>query len=162
MNFLHYTTNPISKLKSTSFTSSQFIGKPIGLWLSVGDDWLKWCENNGFYTFNKNNYHVYDFFIQDTSKLCVIYSRDALFDFVKKYECEFVDTATGIDWKRVYTDYDGIAFYNYFNIKLSLPLKDIYRMTWFYGIDVSSVCVWNTDILRYSLRNSFPADISDF
>lgn len=106
--------------------------KPNGLWLSIDDEWLRFCESNGFSTFDTSSYYVYEFEIKDWSNIYIIDSVENPLLYKNH-----------VDWNDLSSRYDGIAFLEYNRVKRDLTGGGL----WFYGIDVSSICVWNTDIL---------------
>lgn len=138
MEYLHYTAVPIERLVDGIKQPDHSI-KSNGLWLSEGDDWLKWCESEGFYTCDLDNCYIYGASINKSS-LIVISSLSDLDALHLKYQ----NKSSGyIDWKKVAEDYDGICFENYFSVKQESFMKSDFSKTWFLAIDVNSACIWN-------------------
>ena len=52
-----------------------------------------------------------------------------------------------IDWSRVATLYDGIYFDNYITIKNQINFSE--KCWWYYGIDVSSGCIFNVKSIKF-------------
>ena len=152
---LHYTSKKINKLYSVPWSERVYF-KPVGLWLSVNDSWLQWCDDNMFSTFDFSNHYIYTInnAILDTN-LYFINSIEDLLLFYKKFK----STPGRINWKKLYKKYDGIAFFNYSEIKQKLHelyftknnttdinnnMKIFMDFTWYFGLDISCVCIWNT------------------
>lgn len=138
MAYLHYTRNPITYLKD-EIPQHKYAMKPIGLWLSQGEEWREWCEKEEFSTCNLDTCAIYSANIKKDT-LAVIDSLYALNEFHKKYE----KGDSYIDWIAVAHDYDGICFENYYDVKRDYlyTSKSIYGI-WILGIDVNSACIWN-------------------
>lgn len=49
MRWLYYTSNKIEQIK-TDFEQNWI--KPKGMWGSYNDEWINWCDENGFATFD--------------------------------------------------------------------------------------------------------------
>jgi hypothetical protein len=137
MKLLHYTSKPLSKLNDMKYLN-RFGCKPNGFWLSIDDEWLQFCEANGFSTFaSGESCYVYEFEIKDWSNIYIVDSIDNPLLYKNH-----------VDWKDLSSRYDGIAFLEYTKVKQGLTEEGrCCECLWFYGIDVSSICVWNTDIL---------------
>ena len=114
--------------------------KPKGVWLSYENEWLDWCEREGFSTCNLSTCNIYRTKLK-YDNLYVIKTLDDLITLNKKYPAEY-----SIDWKKLSSDYEGIVFENYYSIKKELLPNFNFcqnNLTWFLGIDVNSACIWN-------------------
>ncbi len=152
MEFLHCASKPIKRLynvkqSTRSNTVFPFGGnrKPKGLWLSVGHEWEEWCKNDDFYTFNPYNYWIHTYRLKSSAKIYYISSFRDLEVFCRTY----ITNGYTPDWNKLSQKYDGIAFLNYKQVdeftSEYYPCDSIF--SWFGGIDVSCICVWNTQIL---------------
>ena len=81
MKLLHYTSNKIDKLKP----SDQKGFKPVGLWLSVNNEWEVWCQENGFYKYNYDNCWIHEFSINESANILLIQNTDDFEIFTNKY-----------------------------------------------------------------------------
>lgn len=131
MRWLHYTSNKIEEIK-TDFKQNWY--KPKGIWGSYNDEWINWCNENGFATFDTSNYYLYEIKIKPEAKILII-------DSLKRY-LEVLGYGDKLDWNKVSKDYDGVIFLNYQEIK-----KDMYKSNLFdtliCTLDISCCCIWN-------------------
>lgn len=137
MAYLHYTRTPITSfIDGVKQYKESF--KPRGLWLSEGEDWLEWCDREGFSTCNMETCYIYAANIKKDT-LITISTIDELEAFQAKYESTY-----GIDWAKVACDYDGICFEKYYDLKREYMMRSqSVKGIWILGIDVNSVCLWN-------------------
>jgi hypothetical protein len=140
MTWLHYTSTEITNIK-TYFDQRNTISKPNGLWCSYNDEWMEWCTDNGFFTFDPNNHYLYEVKLKPDANILMI-------DSFVKYIClgNYKDPNKYLqniaNWNMLKDEYDGIAFLNYQKIKsdmLNLGTVDILILS----LDVSSCCIWN-------------------
>lgn len=170
MSWYHYSSSESICLKNVE-QNKNIAGKPCGFWLSHRDEWLKWCENQNFYTFNKDSYYMYEYSLTDIN-LYKISSILDLYLFQDRYSLG-ENLSIRIDWKKVSLEYDGIIINNYSqiyadlknkksfeNLYSSLKCKNLNEMEtqikkkreyfdylWFTFFDISCACVWNVDKL---------------
>jgi len=138
MTWFHVTTNKIKYIK-TNFDQSVNI-KPNGLWCSYKDEWIKWCKNEGFSTFDTDNYYLYELVFNPEAKILTI---DSLEKYMSLEKYRVVKHNLNIfDWNKIKIDYDGVAFLNYHKIKSDmLRTKKIDSLI--LSLDINSCCVWN-------------------
>lgn len=153
---IHYTNRKLTKVRSMNPISERArgIGKPDGLWYSVGTEWRKWCRSERPHWVTKRSY-VLDV---DTSRLLMVSGSEQLekleteFGVVpKRYQAAAADFAqrypnTGrhflqIDWAKVGEKYAGVEISPY------LWTERLTRM-WYYGWDVASGCIWDASAVR--------------
>jgi hypothetical protein len=132
MVWLHYTSNKINSVK-TDFVQAHPI-KPCGLWCSYGNEWFNWCKDNGFYTFDSDNYYLYEITLNSNIKLLTVSSFD---EYTK-----ILGYGKNLDWDKVKNDYDGVAFLNYQEIKKDMVKNNVFD-TLIYSLDISCCCIWN-------------------
>lgn len=113
--------------------------KPRGLWYSVNGDWERWCrDNEPSWIENKILYSVD---LQQANILRINNAKELLV-FHKRVAIPPVLQAPAIKypaWEAVAgAGYDGIEISPYI---WSLPLH--HELTWYYGWDCASGCVWN-------------------
>lgn len=131
----------------TSHPTSQVPGmKPIGFWVSVGDEWKEWCEGEHFgidrLVFEHN------VTLKPKARIKYIKSAKELDDFQEKYmadhEINHHQPSSGgymvhyIDWAKVQRRYDGIIIAPYL-WERRLHINSM----WYYGWDCASGCIWN-------------------
>lgn len=110
--------------------------KPHGFWLSVDDDWRRWCtdEQTGYADANPVTFSV------DTG-VC-LWLKDV--DDIDRFHAEFFgSTRRGIDWVSVSRLYAGLIIAPYqWRRRLDGAASD-----WYYGWDCASACVWDLSVL---------------
>lgn len=158
MTWLHYTSTKIETIQ-TEFTQYIHMHKPNGLWCSYNNEWMEWCNDSGFYTFDLNNYYLYEAKINDNAKILTIDSYAKYIDNgLDKYKIASFD-GKKFDFNKLKVDYDGIAFLNYQQIKLDMyrhKVIDLLLCT----LDVNSCCIWNP-VYELNLLQHMVYDISD-
>lgn len=137
--WLHYTSTELKTIR-TEIKQKNAIFKPNGLWCSLDDEWINWCNDAGFFTFDTNNYYLYEIAFNPDAKILTIDSFEKYMnlDRYKIIKAGMVH----IDWEKVKNDYDGVEFLNYQQIKsdmLNSKTIDILILS----LDVSSCCIWN-------------------
>ena len=138
---LHITHNSeiISKV-----TNQRNSFKPNGLWYSIGFDWLDFTINDfdSFYTEEK----LYAFILNIKSlNILKISNMEELTKFNDKFKIG-EDLTETIDWIEVSNQYDGIEISKYL-----YPDRHLYM--WYYGWDVASGCIWNTEKIKINKIN---------
>lgn len=152
MKLFHYSATKITAPKSVaqknSWADGTPLGKPRGLWVSVDDDWKRWCESEHFYLSNftyehevilapdanilylKNAQEIRGFgveFAYKRSKLNKISSAGFIYD---------------IDWVKVARRWQGIIIAPYsYEMRLSDHM-------WYYGWDCASGCIWDAAAIK--------------
>lgn len=153
LSTITYETRYIEKIKNST---EQF--KPVGLWLSYNDEWLQWCKVSDYYNFNPNYYYVYEFDIKKDANLITIGNYVELLQFVEYYRYKSMMHGSGVNWNKVYEDYDGLVILNYDDIKDQIFKQDLNMNTlknidlnrsmlnvvWFLGLDCSCACIFKT------------------
>lgn len=141
--YYHYSSNEIKEIENRKYTQLTS-WKPYGFWLSQEDEWLKWCENNNFFTFDPINYYKHYIDISSCN-LYIIDSLKSLKKCINKYNNK---------WDKMKEEgYDGVLFTNYHETKQELLNSKYFinpKYIWFSGVDINSICVWNTDKLKIS------------
>jgi hypothetical protein len=142
--FYHWSRVPILnvKLDYRTYKQNQYLIKPVGLWFSKNYEWIDWCESEGF-GYSRESSCAYQLEINFTNVL-VINTIEKLSWLKSKYKIY-----KNIDWNRVATDYDGIYFDNYYEIKSHLITNKLFNeYLWYFGIDVNSGCIFNCRIIK--------------
>ncbi len=154
MRFSHF-TNKKKAIKFVTPHAQRLHWKPIGLWLSCGSEWIKYVKREGLpwrYAY-KHMYNV------DLKKIICLRTKQDIQEFHEKYAVALgnpwdrvLEWLTGkprtwvIDWNRVRTE-SGKCGIHIQNARFEdLLLKKEY--TWYYTVNVCSVCVWSSDCLR--------------
>lgn len=119
------------------------VGKPWGLWLSVDDDWRRWCDDDSGWTVADPHY-----FEVDTEACLALSSAEDIDALTREYgipESGFrSDWIHKIDWARVAERYAGIVIAPYI---WSRRLDG--GASWYYGWDCASACIWDLSALTY-------------
>ena len=108
--------------------------KPKGLWYSFGTQWLslfKDDEMSAGLDIKKNNFKL---IIVNECKILKIKNVKEFDEFEKTYKYGY-----GIDWKKVYNNYDGIEIYNENNFQYLFDKK---TNNWYKTWDIGSGCIW--------------------
>ncbi len=141
INYYHFSNKQIDKLLPRVYEQQPFILKPSGLWFSKNNEWLEWCESEGYKYTNQSFRYKLEI---DFRGILVIDSIDNLNWFKKTYS-----KGNKIMWTDVATDYDGIYFDNYYEIKGFIrENKRFEEFLWYFGIDVNSGCIFNTRCIK--------------
>jgi hypothetical protein len=114
--------------------------KPKGLWYGVGFEWLDFTISDftSFYDKNKN-VSVFEFDV-NSANLLRITNFDELTAFDKEY-CTSTERYRNPDWVRLAKEYNGIEIAPYI-------YKGRFEISWYYGWDVASGCIWNPKGLK--------------
>jgi hypothetical protein len=173
----HFTNNKSLTLNNSDFRVNKLsTNKPDGFWLSYNNAWMEWCEGAEFYTCDPDDFYSYDFTFTPDAKLLIIDSTKDLMKFVEEFQDqEFQDQEfqehefRKVKWNEVVGMYDGIVFLNYGQIKKDLMKNRVpLQLIIFYlGIDCSSACIFNIDILvskthEYMICQSFPESDEEY
>lgn len=139
--------------------------KPAGLWLSVGDDWAKWCYREN-YMLQLLKYRT-EFTITDTSNICYLRTESDVDTFIDNYKYIYTPLPSLYDvlnpsfeiytihWDQVQRDYDGI-FIDEDNEELyNCGFRSGGISTWLDSWDCLSGCVWNFDIVHQKESKEF-------
>lgn len=112
--------------------------KPKGLWLSVDDGWgwRDWCEAERYRP--EKLTHAHDIELDPDAPLLWITTAGDLLNFGAEYGAELLPGYRVIAWDRVAQDYEGIIIAPY-----QWELRLDARVSWYYGWDCSSGCLWN-------------------
>ncbi len=150
--FLHYTDDLLTFDDIINKEQTNCTFKPIGLWFSIGNAWVKWCIEAGFSTCDIETCNIYEAEL-NLEKIYLVDSFDKLKELHSNY---YLDTNERIiNWIKLAKEYDGIMFTNYANIKKYILENNMLGMyTWFMCVDVESVCIWNKNALK-SFNNFF-------
>jgi len=147
VNFYHWSHKPIEKIENRSYLQTSYSLKSKGFWFSKNTEWIDWCENYGC-CYSKDSSHMYKLKI-DFSNVLIIDTLEKLISFESKY-CDYYSVCKNINWNRVASDYSGIYFDNYHEIKSNLfaQRKIDLTLSWYYGLDVNSGCVFDCKIIK--------------
>jgi len=122
--------------------------KPTGLWYSLDNEWVEWCESN-MPEWVKPNHHILHL---EESRLCVINSLNSLSEF----EDEFLIRENShfefwfVDWEKVTKKFSGIEIRNYYKMKASSSFSEYRKRMWFHGLDVNGGCIWDLSCVKGS------------
>ena len=109
------------------------IGKPRGLWYSMGREWMEWIEREKMDWWKKYIYKVEI----NSKKILFLDTERKVKLFSKAYQRPGY-FSMNIHWGRIAEKYSGIEFNPYFwHLRFEIGLL------WYYGIDVPSGCIWN-------------------
>ena len=155
MKLIHYAEKPVTLDRARAYPQDRRpagpFTKPEGLWVSVegSDDWKSWCEAEEFSLYRLAVPHQVT--LSDEANILVISDADAMEKFTAEYGREWgghllkpplKDTAweKSIDWTEITQRHDGIIIAPYqWSCRMSL--------SWYYGWDAASGCIWNLDAI---------------
>lgn len=144
---LHYAEKPTTlDMRNYEQAASRYWMKPRGLWVSVEgeDDWPTWCRSEQFRLAALDNVH--EVVLKPDAHVLTISSKDELIAFTNEYSAPSPnlwgnDRTETIDWWTVATRYGGIIIAPYqWSCRFSL--------SWYYGWDVASGCIWDIDAIE--------------
>lgn len=141
MTFYHYSATPLVLDHARTYEQPAAHFKPVGLWLSVDEDWKRWCDAEDFNAEALVHRTQVDV---GTANLLVIDNVEALDAFTARYRLRGMEyeALRAIDWPRVKSLYDGIVIAPY------LWERRLAEHTfWYYTWDCASACVWNVAAL---------------
>ncbi len=125
--------------------------KPVGLWYSFGLEWLDFIIDSGMDFYLDKKLHT---FLIDTNELKIlkISNIEEMGNFFNEFKENndysnllSLRNIAGIDWIKVSEIYDGIEIYPYL-------YEGRRKHNWYYGWDVASGCIWNTEKLKHILH----------
>lgn len=139
--------------------------KPVGLWYACGNDWYNFILYKMPKEYLQDHKYVHEIQLHrsiqtninepDKDKILIIKSFKDFFKFTDRYgyyldgkeeikssDCEYLEDYedSRIDWNQVSLDFGGIEICPY--------LEKVRYIKWYYGWDVASGCIWNTDLIR--------------
>lgn len=116
--------------------------KPKGLWYAIDNDWKEWCKSEWDSWLDKCDFE-YELDI-DMTNVLLLDSVDAIITFDATYRKDLVPNILSmIDWKAVANDYSGIEISPY-----QWMLRLDHRISWYYGWDVASGCIWDKNAIK--------------
>jgi len=158
MSLYHYSAEPFVLDPHRSYPQQrqrEWAMKPCGLWLSVehdGEDsfgWRDWCVGESFHV-EALTYRT-ELALRPEADVLSITNDEALLAFSARFEIPVVPAwFRRIDWAAVATAYRGIIIAPYL---WSLRLDE--RVSWYYGWDCASGCIWDCTTLQ-QLDTSVP------
>lgn len=143
--YTHHSRPEIQFRFDPSRTYDQSVGrKPSGLWLSVDEDWQRWCTAEGMDSWLGDVFGV----DVDEPRLKVITTADELDAFHDDYGVPWKEYAlegqAAPDWPRLATEHAGIV------IAPCIRSRHLGGSVgrWYYGWDCASACVWDLSAIR--------------
>lgn len=110
--------------------------KPHGFWVSVDDDWRRWCESDGMEEWIE---HPEIHFSLETEPCLWLKTVEDLDRFTEEYA---EPDGYYVDWRTVSMRYAGIIIAPYqWQRRLSLTVN------WYYPWDCASACVWDLSVI---------------
>lgn len=150
MNYIHYVKDklsyPFQDICPDDDKASKVIGKPSGLWFSVGTAWIDWCLDNWEDWRAKSSVKL---------NLSACHLKVVTTDKSKAFEEEYgVQSIPGSlrysmlcrpDWNRLKQEgFDGIIVPDY---RRTWDWDEA-EGTWWYAWDCPSGCVWNASKVK--------------
>lgn len=139
MRLTHHSNKPVVFDSQRIYV--QGVGsKPKGLWVSVDDDWRRWCTDE---TYGVDNLLIiHKVILHRDANILHLADANGIDWFTYKYK-EFANDNYRIDWRKVAKLYDGIIIAPYcWERRLGLEAD------WYYPWDCASGCIWNFDAIR--------------
>lgn len=118
------------------------IDKPSGLWVSVPgpDDWLAWNRSEEFLNIDPADAHVVT--LTRDANVLHLATEQAVRDLCSTYpHPEYTEGYRCPDWAAIREAYDGIVIAPY-------QWGCRYDVSWYYGWDCASGCIWNLDAIE--------------
>jgi len=151
MNLTHYAAEPVTLDRTRVYAQSKEIWtyeKPVGLWVSADgeQDWPAWCHGEEFslgslaiphrvtLAANANILTITN--LLEIDEFTVEHAKPTTHDPHTKWVCDSL--FWGVDWRQVADQFDGIVIAPY-------QLARRYKLSWYYGWDCASGCIWNLD-----------------
>lgn len=142
---IHYPNSRVvitdkENIENVNITQTERKPKPKGLWYSLGNEWadfLKFDASDWAKTYN--NVFILEI---DLKKILKIDSYEMLMEFDRNHS----DGNMYVDWGKIQKiGYHGVEIIPYQNdARFSIP--------WYYGWDVASGCIWNTDCIKKTTK----------
>jgi hypothetical protein len=135
MKLTHHSQHPLVFDPKRIYGDSRMpLCKPAGFWLSVDDDWRRWCSENGRFD------EMAEFKLASDANVLIIDSVRSLDLFSTAYK-RFDRYIVGIDWRLVRVRYQGIIIAPYqWERRMSLD--------WYYPWDCASGCIWDLRAIK--------------
>ena len=131
----------------SNYTQQKGTLKPDGIWYGCGTTWLDFIDTQ-MEGPRKNDTQIWSLKI-DMSNVKKLIDPLEIADFTRRYKDIDLYIKTlqkNPDWTSVARSFDGIECCPY-------PVGDRqfrYNYTWYWGIDISSGCIWNTSAITHS------------
>ena len=141
LSLTHFTDQPLDLEFDRTYEQSATAMKPHGLWVSVDGeyDWESWCLAEEFHTTSLQ--HRTPISLAPDANVLVMTTAEELDAFTNKYGGEITRTFLFIDWPAVAADYDGLIIAPYI-------WERRYDLSWYYGWDCASGCIWNLTAIQ--------------
>lgn len=144
----HYSAKPLTGCFPVKQTIADrddwnFFYKPAGLWLSVEDEWEKWCRDNNF-SLHRLTHKAKVIIGAGADHLVKLETEEDVLAFDREYggTNPRIESLRAINWTRVATEFSGIIIAPY-----QWRLRFDYDLLWYYGWDCASACVWDPSII---------------
>lgn len=140
MTLIHYAFAPVTLEQRTVAQSVDL--KPSGLWVSDGAEWLDWCRSEEFRT--DKPWFSHEVTLTPEAEILTLASAEGIRTFTRRYGRQITPGLDShrIAWDEVAADYDGILITPY-----QWSCRNGTGTFWYYGWDVASGCIWNTDVI---------------
>lgn len=149
MRLLHYTYGPLDEIRSVSqvIVDGVWHAKPAGLWVSIGEAWLEWCQENEFGC--PADQRCYEIALVNDAGILHVETPDELLEFAHRFSFDPLEglpgstsgrfgIGMGVRWDLVAAEYSGIII---------APYQWEHRLdpsvNWYYGWDCASGCIWS-------------------
>ena len=114
--------------------------KPSGFWLSVDDDWRRWCQGDGMDSW-VDGIPVFEFDV-DLDGVLHIATAEQLIEFHQEYVVPQNMARYNVDWKPLAEQHAGIIIAPYqWSLRLDM------EVSWYYPWDCASACIWDASKL---------------
>lgn len=138
---IHFSKQPLLKLRDADMRGDYIYDKPPGLWWSVNGDWERWCEHEQW----DKPHEKIAYRVQIASaRILRLRTERQVLKFTKDF-CFQGDTRM-IAWPAIASVYDGIEIPKYF-----WDIRHDKRCRWYYSWDCASGVAWNASRLKVSL-----------
>lgn len=137
VDLFHYTKKPFTLDRNRRYDvgARSHVGKPNGLWVSVGDAWEQWCRWEGW---NTGSLAVrYRVTLTPGARILCLTTVEDILAFSRGYQTEMLFGLEAPDWQRLeFEGWQGVVIAPY-QWSLRCDLR------WYYPWDCASGCIWD-------------------
>lgn len=152
-DLIHFTWEPLSvdDLEPADQSEDTGMGKPAGIWFSVGEAWLDFGGESRM--FAKVGYdRAYRLTLADDADLVHLSSKGDIFRFTDDFRLDLLEEyerlpgganiTYDLDWHAVADLWSGIVVVPYISTARLDP-----SVNWYYSWDIASACIWDVSVI---------------
>lgn len=139
MKLVHYSLHPLAKGNLMRPESNRISTKPRGIWLSIDDEWKRWCERNNHKLERLANPHRV--VLSASARMVVVDDEPKFRSFSRQYGVRGSDgRVLKIKWDLLGIGADGIIISPYMSTQRRYPWYDLWNC--------ACACVWNIGVIE--------------